>query len=93
MAIMIMCSVRDVVASTFGRPFFGVNRGSAVRGFRMEVESPEGGMLHTNPGDFELYMLGAFDDESAEFTLSAQPELLVRGGDLVEGFRAGSIKA
>lgn len=85
MPITVMCSVRDVVASTFGRPFFAVNTASATRSLTQEVNSQsDGNMLNSNPGDFELYELGSFDDQTAMFDLLSQPRLIVRCGDLVK---------
>lgn len=77
-------SVRDVVADTFGRPFFAPNEASGVRSVRSEVNNPQSGTLHTNPDDFELYSLGSFDDQLCQFELFDRPKLLLRLSHLVD---------
>ena len=87
MAIMIVCSVRDVVASTFGRPFYAPNTASARRSLSIQInqrDADPNDVLVSHPGDFELYELGSFDDQSAQFELYPQPQLVVRCGDLVD---------
>lgn len=53
-------SVRDVKADHFGRPFFALTFGEALRSFQMECENPES-MLHRFPDDFRLFNVGSFD--------------------------------
>lgn len=84
MTIYAMCSVRDVVASTFGRPIFAPNTASAVRSIQNEVNRPQdGNMLNTHPDDFELYHLGNYDDQTGGVEMLPQPQLLVRCSNLV----------
>lgn len=84
MAVTVMCSVRDVVAETFGRPFFTVSTPVAVRSFTDELNrGSEQSLLRDHPADFELYELGSFEDQSAIVVMLPQPRLLVRGSDLV----------
>lgn len=77
-------SVRDVVADSFGRPFFAPNEASGVRSVRSEVNNPQSGTLNTHPDDFELYALGDFDDQNCAFDLFDRPKLLVRLSHLVD---------
>lgn len=57
-------SVKDLAAGTFGPPFFVPNAGVGMRSFANEVNRvDEKNAMFTNPGDFELYQLGTFDDE------------------------------
>lgn len=83
MTTFVMCSVRDVVSSTYGRPFSAPNRPAAVRSFSVEVNDERSGMLHTHPADFDLYLVGEFDDDSGLLAVVHPPVLLGKGTDLV----------
>lgn len=84
MAILSVLSVRDVVADTYGRPFFTPNVPSGVRSLQKEVNTQsDGNMLADNPDDFELYNLGTYDDQTGAFDLLPRPELVVRCSSLV----------
>lgn len=81
---MIVVSVRDTVSSTFGTPFFSQNQQTALRSVRMEVNNADArSVLHTHPADFELYVLGEFDDISGSFTLRETPLCVCRLDSLV----------
>lgn len=70
----VICTIRDSVSNVYGRPFFAVTRGSALRGFIDEVNNPAPeNLLNKHPSDFELFELGTYDDSSAEFELHPQP--------------------
>lgn len=77
MSIVTVLSVRDIVADTYGRPFFAPNVPSAVRSVRAEVNSAQGGTLNTNPDDFQLFDLGTFDDQTCRFQLYEQPVMVL----------------
>lgn len=78
MATYVMCSVKDLVADQFGRPFFAVSDGSAIRGFADEVNSADS-MLAKHPADFQLFHMGVFDDESGEIFAESPYRLLISG--------------
>lgn len=82
MAVYKMCSVLDMVAQQYGRPFFAVSEGSAIRGFSDEINRQSDSVLYQHPADFQLFMLGEFDDESASLVLHDTPKLLVNGSAL-----------
>lgn len=75
-----VCSVRDIKADSFGRPFFTPALGVATRSFLDEInrDTPDN-LLFSHPGDFALYHLGVFDDQDASFALLPQPALLLQG--------------
>lgn len=67
-------TVRDNKTSTFGRPFFETNHETARRALSVQVNGdPQRDLLAAFPGDFELFWLGAFDDESGLFELMPTP--------------------
>ena len=78
--VLTVVSIYDRVSETFGRLFFSVSAGSAIRSFSDEIknESPDN-MLFKHPKDFELYSLGTFNDSDGKFTLSETPKLLTSG--------------
>jgi len=78
-------SVYDAVAEVFGRPFIVQSEGSAVRAFGDEVNRADGQEdLHKHPGDFDLYVIGHFDDSTGQVVGHA-PSLLVRGAVMKGG--------
>lgn len=86
MSIHFVVSVKDRAADVFNRPFFVPHRNVAVRDFtdevnRDDVQNP----LNKHPDDFDLYLLGTWDDNSSEFVSEEQPVVLVRGKDVVAG--------
>lgn len=57
-------AVKDVKAGSFGTPMFLAAEGIAMRGFidaAMDPQSPIG----AHPSDYELYMIGTYDENSA----------------------------
>ncbi|AXH78084.1 MAG: nonstructural protein [Microviridae sp.] len=78
-------SVRDAAAEVFNRPFFVPHRNVALRDFTDEVnrEDPSN-QLNKHPGDFDLYLLGEFDDNTGLMHLEPVPSVLVRGKDVVK---------
>lgn len=83
MSQLVVCTVLDMVAKQYGRPFFTVSTGSAIRGFSDEVNTPhEQSVLYKHPNDFQLYCIGTWDDETGRFTLDDVPSLLVSGSQV-----------
>lgn len=66
-------AVRDAKAGVFGTPFFQVNRAVAVRAVQQAAADPDT-MLSKAPGDFALWDLGEWSDETGLF--SGVPELV-----------------
>lgn len=78
--LMHIFSVRDSVAQVFGRPFYSVNAGAAIRAFSDQVNNPDPqNELFAHPSDFELYELGSFDDVSCRIEPLPEPKPLVLG--------------
>lgn len=84
MAIRYVCAVFDSAVQAYGQPFFVIATGAAVRSFVDECnrEAADNG-LYMHPEDYVLYQLGAFDDETGEFTpcQSGAVDMLIRGKD------------
>lgn len=89
MANLVVCTVLDLVSQQYGRPFFTVSTGSAIRGFSDEVNEPhEQSVLYRHPDDFQLFCLGSFDDETGKFALDDVPQMLVSGSQIKDQKRA-----
>jgi len=75
-------SVRDRAIDAFGQPFFGSSTGGAIRGFSDEVNrAADNNQLHKHPDDFDLYLLGEFDDSTGTFE-ATRPQQIAVGKDL-----------
>ena len=73
-------SVYDRQAQLYGSPYYAVSQGSAIRGFADEINrADEQNTLYKHPDDFELVLLGTFDDEQALFELLSVPTRLITG--------------
>lgn len=82
--LQFIVSVKDRAADVFNRPFFVPHRNVAVRDFSDEVNrSDASNPLNKHPDDFDLYVLGQFDDVTGEFLVET-PSVLVRGKDVVK---------
>lgn len=69
-------TVHDKVSGQFNTPFGAPHDAHAARSFRMEVNRPnEQNVIHHNPGDFALYVIGTFDHDTGK--LEAQEVQLV----------------
>ncbi len=79
----IIC-VKDRAADVFNRPFFGPHRNVAIRDFTDEVNRVAAdNQLNKHPDDFDLYLMGQFNDNAGEFLVDMDPILLVRAKDLL----------
>lgn len=76
-------AVRDRAVDAFGRPMFFPSNGAAIRAFGDEVnrQSPDN-PYHEHPEDYDLYLLGIFDDETGHFHTD-QPKQIAIGKDLI----------
>ena len=82
---LIVVSVYDRASEVFGRPAFISARGAAIRSFTDEVNRVDvNNELNRHPDDFDLYLLGEFEDSKGIFTLDdGGPTVLIRGKDVV----------
>lgn len=67
--IRVILSVKDVVADTYGQPFFVPNVGSGLRSVQDEVNRAHAdNALFNHSEDFILFQIGSFDDSSGEIS-------------------------
>lgn len=74
-------SIRDDKAAAYMPPFYFQNDGQALRAFMDLVKDPNSN-CHRHPGDFRLYRLGYFEDESGKLE-SCQPHYLGCAADFM----------
>lgn len=84
-------SVRDNKADAFMQPLFVNAEGLARRSFGEAVNDPKS-VFGKYPGDFDLYKLGAFDDEKGELIPLDKPVNLVNGVALVVPAGSGPVE-
>lgn len=79
-----VCAVRDSAMQGFAQPMFVPAPGVALRSFSSEVNrvDPQNN-LHLHAGDFELWVIAEYDEETGDFS---EPEggkrCLARGKDV-----------
>jgi hypothetical protein len=82
--LQFVVSVKDRAADVFNRPFFVPHRNVAVRDFTDEVNRVAAdNQLNKHPDDFDLYLLGTFDDNNGVFVMEDTPTVLVRAKDVL----------
>lgn len=82
---LFIVSVFDSAAQAFNRPFFVPSTGLAIRSFKDEVNRQAAdNPMFAHPGDFELYLLGEFDDNTGDLTSIPAASLLGRAIDQKE---------
>jgi len=83
MILFVVC-VKDRAADVFNRPFFVPHRNVAIRDFTDEVNRvATDNQLNKHPDDFDLYLLGEFDDSRGAF-VNNEPQVLVRAKDVLQ---------
>jgi len=76
-------TVRDRAIDAYGQPFYATSVGGAVRSFSDEINRPaENNQLAKHPEDFDLYLLGEYDDQTGEFD-TTRPAQVAVGKDLI----------
>lgn len=76
-----MYVVRDAAAKNYLAPFMAINDDVAIRQFAAAFMD-HAGIMANNPGDFDLYRIGTFDQSLGEL----KPEertVIARGTDYV----------
>lgn len=83
MPLQEVLSVRDRAANAYGRPFFTASVGQAIRSFSDVINGKDDSEIQRHPGDFDLFHLGQFDDETGNFLQYPAPKQIAVGKDLV----------
>lgn len=65
--ILQVFAVRDKAVDAFMPPFYARSKGEAIRSFSAAVGDGKH-QFHNNRGDYELYQIGEFDDNSGVLT-------------------------
>lgn len=80
MSKLVVVGVKDLAVQAFGRPIFVPALGAAIRSFADEVNRKDGANdMNKHPADFEMWLLGYFDEASGEF--ENELRLVTRGVD------------
>lgn len=83
---MLVTSIRDTVADRYLGFQLIDSEDVAIRGFKMslaQANDKRDGLFYFYPGDFDLYLLGEFDEQSARFDLLDTPRCLYHGSSFV----------
>lgn len=76
-------AVRDMKAMAFLQPFYSPSVGSALRAFGDAVND-KSCPFNKHPGDYVLYEIGTYDDNSAGLFPLETIKMFACGSDLVE---------
>lgn len=81
--ILYVMTVRDRSADVFGQPSFHLSQGGAARAFADEVNraAPDN-VMYRHPEDFDLFLLGSYDDSTAAFDMAPVPKQIAVGKDI-----------
>jgi len=74
-------AVKDHAMQAYNRPIYAPALGAAIRSFTDETnrQAPDN-QMYAHPEDFELWLLGHFDDETGTHT--AELRMLARGKEV-----------
>ena len=81
MTMFVCVAIRDRALDAFMLPFHVQSRGVAVRSFTNEVNKPDSPM-NGNSEDYDLYVIGAYDDSSGRLIPLDSPECICRAQDV-----------
>jgi hypothetical protein len=76
-----VCAVKDRAVDAFNRPLYVPTVGVAIRSFTDELNRKDS-ELAAHPEDYDLYELGQWDDQTAQFTPLEVPRVITRAQDL-----------
>jgi len=80
---LVVCSVFDAKAGTYGTPIFVINRGVAVRSFSDAVTS-SGSEFAKHAADYSLYHIADYDNVSGMITKLNAPDFICHASDFVK---------
>lgn len=77
-----MFSVYDKTSELYGQPFFSNTNGSGIRAFGDECKRA-GSAFFAHREDYDLFVVGLFDDSSGLLTAVVPAERIARGSDFL----------
>lgn len=79
---MLVVTIFDRAAGAYGQPFYSTTPSHAIRSFADAVQRRDpDNVMNRHPDDFELYVLGKYDDQTGLFETHA-PEQIAMGKQL-----------
>jgi hypothetical protein len=72
----------DNVANIYKDPFYPPTKGVALREFQDAVNNPKNGQLFNHPSDFDLFVIGSYDEQTGKLTVLDVPEKLANCASL-----------
>lgn len=72
----------DNVANIYKDPFYPPTKGVALREFQDAVNNPQNGQLFNHPSDFDLFVIGSWDEQTGKLTVLDVPEKLANCASL-----------
>jgi len=80
--LYVIVAVQDRALAAFNRPWYVQTRGFAIRAFSDEINKKDG-QMRGHEDDFDLYILGSWDDETGAFENSTPPQQIAIGKNLL----------
>lgn len=78
--VRLLVAVRDITSDLFFAPQAVINEGNAKRAFQEEVNRPDDkNSFYKYPGEYELFVLGTFDEQTAKIEMLDAPKSLGTG--------------
>lgn len=77
----ILVTVYDKALGAYQPPHSVRAKGEAIRNFQDAVNNRDNAQLHNHADDFELYIVGTYDDTNGRIT-SHEPKLLTTGAQV-----------
>lgn len=85
MSKFVIVCIRDSASDGFNIPIFLRSTAVAIRTFTDEINrADDGNPLYKHPDDHDLWLLGTYDQDTAEFELDTPPRQLARGKDVAQ---------
>lgn len=75
-------TVLDTAAAVYHAPIFVPALGLAERWFKDECNNPQS-EISKHAADYTLWVIGSYDNESAELIADVPPRLLMRGSEAI----------
>lgn len=74
-------AIRDRHAAVFSQPMYFATEGAAIRAFQDALNDTQS-QMHKHPDDYDMYLLGEWNDTDGKFKNAELPTIIARGGQL-----------